>query len=172
MEEKMKAVLWPLYSGVSRTHWNTLQFSRSPFWDEPFRKVDYSGSRPLLNPLLISSLPTSFFSRLFFLNSGRPPAPLCCLTNPRDLQFSSWNVSHPIPPVLFPPLAPFSFLISRSPLFLVPLSPHSHFTSPSCFFDLFHPRSPGPYSYPIFFSLLLLPSSHPSVSPTSQSSAL
>lgn len=95
-----KAGLWTLLSWVSRTHQNTLQFSWSTFWGKPFRKVDYSGSSLLLNPLLISPFPTSFFSHLFFKQHSHPPTPIDCLSEPHDLQFSSWNVSRPLPPVL------------------------------------------------------------------------
>lgn len=60
-----RAVGSTLVSWVSGTHQNTLQFSWFIFWDEPFRKVDYTGSSLQLSPLLISSLPTFLFHFIF-----------------------------------------------------------------------------------------------------------
>lgn len=121
-----------MLSWVSRTHQNTLQFSWSTFWDEPFRKVDYSGGSLLLNPLLISPFPTSFFSHLFFKQHAHPPPPpIDCLSEPRFTIlwlecFSPLTFCSP------PPLGPRSSLISLSPPFSLrpPLLSYSLYLSP------------------------------------------
>lgn len=73
-----------------------------------------------------------FLFPFYFLNSStpHPPTTFCCLLDPGNLQFSSWNVSCPFTSCSPPPPGPLSSLILLShPFSCPPLSSHSHFTS-------------------------------------------